>query len=316
MMKLFATFREVRVPRKAESVLEVELREQEAEGAEEPLFSQKWAEVPGRMSERLAHQAFFATARNVFNGLAMLRDLRRYLDESRMEIERLVASVESGTRKKFEPKSFWRSPFALVDSCPAALIPSPWRVPGPGVAWSPPSDSFETFGPSPLTSARDLFLSYFPGVRGLESATLVRLDIRVPVVVARFAKMMRIVFGAEIVGGELELRPIPSPSVSESFRLHLFGNFTLFLGHYVMELRRDDVYLARPYSLAGVPGAFEIFRLQCWQLRRTGLPRLAGKADVDPIGCRRREAVAVARSEFAALPPRVERPRHALLLGP
>ena len=71
--------------------------------------------------------------------------------------------------------------------------------------------------------------------------------------------MMRIVFGAEIVGGELELRPIPSPSVSESFRLHLFGNFTLFLGHYVMELRRDDVYLARPYSLAGVPGAFEIF---------------------------------------------------------
>ena len=197
-----------------------------------------------------------------------------------------------------DANSFRLAPFAGPDECNLVLLPSDmvidqpkWKLAGserfvedehtPFMNMKPisriskrhpvnddemlfcNSDVFPS--PSPLML---MFAETFPDASDLkESCILVRLGLRVPCVMFTCGSIWRVLTKARISdAGLLELFPFDvsqnmDAALKEAVLMNEFGSFSLFCGHFVLNIPIDSVYYARKYVYASIANAYEVFSI-------------------------------------------------------
>jgi hypothetical protein len=106
------------------------------------------------------------------------------------------------------------------------------------------------------------FNEVFRDVESAENCQLIRLDIKVDCIIFRFKGLFRILAAAKLDGGSLENLVLGDPSdqaLKSAVLDGCFGRFSMYYGHFVLEVMDRDIHQALRYSYAACHNAIELF---------------------------------------------------------
>jgi hypothetical protein len=212
--------------------------------------------------------------------------MNRYMRQMELRNSRIICELPLQEKAK----SYCRSPFAQPDKCGLLVVPSPISLVRPDANSDEYIGTYDgiLFGDHPLQCQTDFhkindprylyaFSATFRGVENYldmfyetfpaiskdvhEECTLIRLDIRSKCVLFRSRRSFCILTEGQYVQGRLHLLATswPTSSLKDSFISKQFGRFSMFCGHFVLNLPDDDFIAVYRYIYACSPHAFEIF---------------------------------------------------------
>jgi hypothetical protein len=237
---------------------------------EEALWRGRAAALAGKRQNRtdpvpallhgLAAQAALRT-------LALRQAMRRAVNASLRDGERRCADAFVARARTAPARSFRLGCFAAPMAANLAVLPSPMPIRAETVEFTPRLFG-EDLAPIRTTVEDPQALYRFSGALpgppdappfdAAESATLVRLDIRVRCVVGRIGGSTVLITHAHFDGGVVLLRDF-SPALELAVLSAQFGVFSLYRGHFVITIPDDALLGTFRYTIACCPHAVELF---------------------------------------------------------
>jgi hypothetical protein len=107
-----------------------------------------------------------------------------------------------------------------------------------------------------------MFNEVFRGAESAENCQLIRLDIKADCVIFRFKRRFRILAAAKLDGdspASLVLLDSGDQALKSAVLDGCFGPFSMYCGHFVLEVRDRDIHQVLRYSYAGCQNAVELF---------------------------------------------------------
>ncbi|OHT14626.1 hypothetical protein TRFO_14917 [Tritrichomonas foetus] len=255
--------------------------------------------IPLNFPESIVKFWFNNTVNNTISCYDSLLDFIKFVTEAVSKYEEIKSRhfafqmlLQSQKQKEFSVKSYRIFPSSLPGSCPSYTMPSIFPILSPdekdgkpiwpsfkpvtqsvifGIEFDSKTIQIPSLFPNELykysfsllpTKTMSLFTNRFPESENMANCIFIRCFCQIPSIFVKAGNRYFIITDAKLENeSSINLLELNNEHISfyESILLNEFHNYFLFCGHFVIQLKEDDILYVKKTLFSANPNAYEFY---------------------------------------------------------